>query len=234
MERSRCRSLAAAPHTPRCPSHPSPPLRHPSLPIPHPSLAHTALRAALAPRRAEQPLCFSVCTCTQDELAFLPWYTLLVQACPQGSLCDQSLGALRPAALAALERTARIVRPLRSSLWSAIRLAVSTDAADHDDALRSLRWNLRSWPLELVDWPVSNSHRIDLVYERGADRFHKAHSDSWHVRSPLPANERRQMRWNANPFEVADGGDGLSEGDPGAWLLPYWMGRAIGVLSAEE
>ena len=54
--------------------------------------------------------------------------------------------------------------------------------------------------------------------------------DSFHDASPLPASERRQYRWNADPYDVTDGGDGLSEGDPGAWLLPYWMARHHGII----
>ena len=37
------------------------------------------------------------------------------------------------------------------------------------------------------------------------------------------ANERTQQRWNSNPFEVVGGGSAMSESDPGAWLLPYWV-----------
>ena len=174
---------------------------------------------------------------SDDELALLPYLTLLVLACPAGSAC---VGSLRDAALASLQRTARILRPLRSSLWSAILLAA--DGHEHalgpasrpDGDLADLRWNLRNWPLELIEWPVANSHRIDIVYEEEGDRFARVHNEVIHSRPPLPANERRQYRWNANPYDVSDGGDGKAEGDPGAWLLPYWLGRAIGVLSTDE
>ena len=68
----------------------------------------------------------------------------------------------------------------------------------------------------------------------GVDRFGKAHVESTHSRPPLPANERRQYRWNSDPYNVADGGDGMSEADPGAWLLPYWMARYHELLSADD
>ena len=51
---------------------------------------------------------------------------------------------------------------------------------------------------------------------------------------PLPANERKQYRWNANPWDVADGDDGMDEAEPGAWLLPYWLARYHGLVSPEE
>lgn len=45
----------------------------------------------------------------------------------------------------------------------------------------------------------------------------------------LPANERTQLRWNGNPYQLDYGGSD-DEMDPGAWLLPYWMARWIGML----
>ena len=50
---------------------------------------------------------------------------------------------------------------------------------------------------ELIDWPVSNEHRVDILYDLAISRFHKAHIQSLKTRSPLPANERCQYRWNA-------------------------------------
>ncbi len=52
------------------------------------------------------------------------------------------------------------------------------------------------------------------------------------VTTVLPANERNQGRWNGDPHSINDGGDGMTEMDAGAWLLPYWMARAFDVLAA--
>ena len=51
-----------------------------------------------------------------------------------------------------------------------------------------------------ITWNVSNSHRLDIVYNPGADRFERANDQSY--LRVLPANERQQQRWNANPWEV--------------------------------
>ena len=67
-----------------------------------------------------------------------------------------------------------------------------------------------------------------------SDRFGGSGGEATHMRPPLPADERRQLRWNSNPWDVRDGGSGTSEGDPGAWLLPYWMGRYYGLIGASE
>ena len=45
----------------------------------------------------------------------------------------------------------------------------------------------------------------------------------------LPAYERGQLRWNSNPHDL-DGGSGTMEGDPGAWLMPYYMARYHGLI----
>ena len=37
--------------------------------------------------------------------------------------------------------------------------------------VENLVWNLRTWPLELIEWPVENSHRLDISFNREQDRF---------------------------------------------------------------
>lgn len=206
-------------------------------PFPYTSLrlfAHTSPRlfphTSRAPSLDPATLVRSGSNFSDDELTFLPFYAMLA-ACSPPSPCASLFDPHSHAAiLAALDRTWGAVRPGRSSLWSAIWLAISgrTDA----DATGALRWNLQTWPLEMVEWPVDNSHRQDIFYEPTDDRFGHGHTQSTHTRSPLPANERRQVRWNANPWDVSAGGDGRTEMDPGAWLLPYWLARYHGLLGA--
>ena len=45
----------------------------------------------------------------------------------------------------------------------------------------------------------------------------------------LPGNERTQMMWNGDPYDLT-GGNGMAEDDAGAWLLPYWMARHYGLI----
>jgi hypothetical protein len=50
--------------------------------------------------------------------------------------------------------------------------------------------------------------------------------------------------WNADPFDLqsvqvwnnepARRHAGMNEEDPGAWLLPYWLARHHGLLTAEH
>eukprot|EP00048_Salpingoeca_helianthica_P016190 m.230913 g.230913 ORF g.230913 m.230913 type:complete len:790 (-) comp18190_c0_seq1:367-2736(-) len=152
---------------------------------------------------------------SDDELTFLPYYTLFTAAAgPDDSVLRSGL-----------QRTWRAVRSLRSNLWNAIYIAVDGTSAEQSD-VDSIAWNLRTWPLEMISWPVRNSHRRDLRFDIDADRFGKLNGDSVRV---LPANERLQERWNGNPHDL-DGGNGLTETDPGAWLLPYWLARYHGLI----
>lgn len=85
---------------------------------------------------------------------------------------------------------------------------------------------LKDTPLDLVDWYVDNAKREDLNV----------------VRQPIleelqtalrPPSEYRTMRWDKNPY-VAVSGDPSQEKEPVFWLLPYWMGRYLNLISAEK
>mmetsp|Transcript_14402 Transcript_14402/g.22916 ORF Transcript_14402/g.22916 Transcript_14402/m.22916 type:complete len:125 (-) Transcript_14402:178-552(-) len=109
------------------------------------------------------------------------------------------------------------------------------EAGDHGKEpgsrlLRDIKWNLETWPLELTNYPVNNSRRLDVVFNPELDRFARSHVAGMRI---LPANERSQFRWNTNPFEL-DGGNGHADYDPAAWLLPYWMGRYFSILATNN
>ncbi len=87
-------------------------------------------------------------------------------------------------------------------------------------------WNLQTWPLDLVDWPTHNSHRMDLRFD---PNYPNLGSTSWENAGVYPANERVQGRWNGDPHDL-DGGSGFTEMDAGAWLLPYWLARAFQLI----
>lgn len=77
-------------------------------------------------------------------------------------------------------------------------------------------------PMDLVFWPVRNSHRQDIEWSDTKDRFGKPEALTL-----LPAFERPVMKWNGNPFIVDSTRRGDAEDDGGFFLLPYWMGRHL-------
>ena len=94
------------------------------------------------------------------------------------------------------------------------------------DELDSSIGFLKDAPLDLVDWNIDNAQREDLKV----------------VRQPIleelqtalrPPSEYRTMRWDQNPY-VAVSGDPAQEKEPVYWLLPYWMGRYLNLISAQK
>lgn len=106
---------------------------------------------------------------SDDELAFLPYYVLL-------SMAERGT-PLYTAARASMERSWLHTQPLRSALWNTIYLATHGTAGTQAD-LEAIGWNLRTWPLELIDWPVQNSQRRDLTLALDTDRAGNIGSDS--------------------------------------------------------
>ena len=74
----------------------------------------------------------------------------------------------------------------------------------------SMLWNLRNWPLELINWPTSNTQRLDLQYKRDGAQWAKLLGQpNLRTTKVLPTNERSQYMWNADPFD--------SSGVPEVW-----------------
>jgi hypothetical protein len=106
-------------------------------------------------------------------------------------------------------------------------VGVACGAPGADALAGGIAWNLRTWPVELVDWPAKNSHRLDVTLDPDAVGRATPGNEGLAV---LPANERAQCRWNADPYDL-DGGSGMDECDPGAFLLQYWLARWAGVIA---
>lgn len=116
----------------------------------------------------------------------------------------------------------QIERPEKDAAWNIITAITGTKEFD----LKEAAWYLREYPMDLINWNVTNSHRkdIDLIPPNFRGQTTKV---------VLPPDELGITRHNANRFRLDDGNDGSSESSAGdIWLLPYWMGRYLGVISA--
>lgn len=110
---------------------------------------------------------------SDDELAFLPYYTYLTMVAPNT--------ASHKAVRASIDRSWLYVRGLRSALWNTIYIA--TNGTDYEQSdVDSIGWNLRTWPLELVSWPVMNSQRRDLAFSLEPDRSGNVGDDSVRIK----------------------------------------------------
>lgn len=112
-------------------------------------------------------------------------------------------------------------RPEKEGLWNI--LTAMTGAATFDMA--EAAWYLREYPLDLIQWDTENSHRKDI-------ELIEANFRGQTTTAVLPPDETRTARHNANRFTLDSGGGGRSEYSAGdIWLLPYWLGRYLEVIS---
>ncbi len=116
-------------------------------------------------------------------------------------------------------------RPEREGLWNIMTALTGTPNFDLNEAV----WYLKEHPMDLIEWNIANSHREDI--EQLAPNFRKQTT-----KEVLPPDERPVQRHNANMFTL-DRNKGNGNGEKSAgdiWLLPYWMGRYLGVISAPK
>lgn len=113
-------------------------------------------------------------------------------------------------------------RPEKEGAWNIFAALTGTNEFDLNETI----WYLKEYPLDLIHWRVTNSTRKDINLIEPNFRRQT-------TQAVLPPDELPINRHNANRFEL-DGGDGgtseYSAGD--IWLLPYWMGRYLNVISA--
>jgi len=112
----------------------------------------------------------------------------------------------------------KIELPERNSVWSLIAYGTSGDID-----LESVKWHLREFQLDMRRWQVRNSHRNDL-------EFLEPNFRGQETKKLLPPAERETMRYNTNPFRLDGGRGGDRELSGDEFLLPYWMGRYLGVI----
>jgi len=150
---------------------------------------------------------------SDDELAFISYYPLLKYEKDE---------ALRAIYLESLEHAWQIERPERNPWWNYIYGALTGSACDSETAAGTLR----EIPTDLIDWPIRNSHRLDVQLD--AQRGRKGELQSTRV---LPYDELPAKKWNRNPYSLDDDSLGAHEDDGTYYLVPYWIGRHYGYLS---
>ena len=115
-------------------------------------------------------------------------------------------------------------RPEKEGAWNIFTAITGVNDFDLEEAV----WYLQEYPLDLVHWRVANSHRKDI--EKMEPNFRNQT-----IREVLPPDELPINRHNANRFQLDGGDQGSSEYSAGdIWLLPYWMGRYLKVISAPQ
>ncbi len=118
-----------------------------------------------------------------------------------------------------------IERPEKEGAWNIMTALTGTPDFDLDEAA----WYLREHPMDLISWNIENSHRKDIEIIEPNFREQT-------IKEVLPPDERPVQRHNGNMFRLdKTGNDGTEEYSAGdIWLLPYWMGRYLGVISEPQ
>ena len=115
-------------------------------------------------------------------------------------------------------------RPEKEGLWNIMTALTGVPEFDLEEAI----WYLKEYPLDLTDWSVNNSHRRDIEL---IDPDFRGQTTN----EVLPPDELPIARHNANRFDLDGNGAGRREYSAGdIWLLPYWIGRYLGVIGETE
>ncbi len=151
---------------------------------------------------------------SDDEMYFLAYWSLYHHA-----LDDQ----LREAYYKAIQDHWEWERPEKDALWNFCYAAIGAQSFDLAESV----WHLCEFPLDMIQFEVENSHRKDLKFVPNNFRGQT-------ITKVLPPDERPELKHNRNLFtlDAADRHAELGAGD--TFLLPYWMGRFLGVISAPQ
>lgn len=87
-------------------------------------------------------------------------------------------------------------------------------------------WWLREFPIDLIDWKIDNSKRMDLTKIEPNFR-------SQTYSEVLPPDERVLSLHNG-AYRNDGGSAGKREYSPYIYLMPYWAGRYVEAISAPQ
>lgn len=86
---------------------------------------------------------------------------------------------------------------------------------------------LQRYPLDLIEWPMSNAHRTDLVTVGTPDEERGGRSDGY----AFPIDERHETYWDWDPWKLTSTGNGTRLRSGFHYLLAYYLGRSHGFFS---
>lgn len=170
---------------------------------------------------------------SDDEMAFMSFYNLM-KCAPEGSRL-QEIAAYAWWGYWTMERPE--LNPLFNFMYASQCYGKTFSGAfgpiplsPRGGWLEESVDSLKRYPLDRIDWKVTNSHRIDLVplpnYMRDPGEFRNAPFRKGYRTNGkvLPIDERFVEHWNHDPWQLDQGGNGGGLADGASFLLPYYMG----------
>ena len=116
----------------------------------------------------------------------------------------------------AIRRHALVEAAERNSFFAFVYATIDADDADLAGGVRTLR----EFPRDRRNWRMENSHRADVVLSPHPNR-----GGAKVLMEVLPYDEHQFERWNEDPYQPDDGGDGRLCGSGEHYLIPYWIAR---------
>lgn len=107
----------------------------------------------------------------------------------------------------------------RTDQWRTIDLSPPVDC--YLDAIDTLK----RFPLDLIEWPMSNAHRIDMQPLIDSGTGSDTHGYAF------PIDERAENYWDWNYWQLTGKGDGTTLRPPHHFLLAYYMGQFHGFIA---
>jgi hypothetical protein len=175
---------------------------------------------------------------SDDEMAFMCYYGLLSY-----SHDDELKGQIRLSFYRYWVNEAPEMNPFFNFAYAALNLNASATnpwgsfsikpwPGWHEDAMATLY----GFPLDRLNWPMHNSHRLDVVLlppvrASELDSDEPAPQRGNRVNDKvLPVENRHFNHWNTDPWQLDYGGDGNELGPGTVFLLPYYMGLYYGFI----
>ena len=93
---------------------------------------------------------------------------------------------------------------------------------------------LKRYPLDLIDWPLSNAHRTDLVMLGDHTRSPGNPNTGAGYRNDglvYPIDENHAVYWGDDPWTLTRETDGTVLRDPVSYLVAYYMGLVHGFIA---
>ncbi|MBI4658086.1 MAG: hypothetical protein HY735_04410 [Verrucomicrobia bacterium] len=174
---------------------------------------------------------------SDDEMAFMCYYSLLRYS------KDEALkGMIRYSFFRYWLNEAPEMNPFFNFAYAAHNLAEAATnpwgrfplrpwPGWHEDSMKTLC----GFPLDRLNWPHKNSHRLDVVMLPGVrsrdldspDRRTRGHRVNGKV---LPVENRHFNHWNTDAWQLDYGGNGSELAAGTVFLLPYYLGLYHGLI----
>ncbi len=116
-----------------------------------------------------------------------------------------------------------IERPEKDGLWNFCYAMTGAEKFD----LKESVWYLQQFPMDMIDYSIKNSHRKDI-------KLLPPNFRNQTTEVVLPPDEKPIYKHNTNTFIIDRNGGARRESSGDIFLLPYWMGRYLGVISAPQ